>query len=151
VRKALALAALRCLLATGVMVPGAMAQTTPAGLWRTFDDTTGRERGRVLIEEHDGVFSGKIVGTVDPADAARRCERCSGARYNAPVIGLPILTGMRSDGDHWDGGEILDPQSGNVYDCTMRFSDAGHTLIVRGYLGIALLGRSQTWLRATPR
>ena len=52
---------------------------------------------------------------------------------------------MRRDGGEYDGGEILDPDNGNTYRCRMRV--LGDKLDVRGYLGISLFGRSQTWVR----
>jgi len=61
--------------------------------------------------------------------------------------GWPKVDGMGRT-RHWDGGQILDPQDGDVYGCTMRLADGGDQLVVRGFLGLALLGRSQTWLRA---
>jgi uncharacterized protein (DUF2147 family) len=122
--------------------------STPEGLWRTFDDKTGRERGLVRIREEQGEFVGTIIGTVDPAEAAQTCDRCEGARQGKPIIGLTVLTQLRWDGDIWDGGRILEPETGSVYRCSMRLADGGRKLIVRGYLGISLLGRTQTWLRA---
>ena len=127
---------------------GVRAQPTAAGLWRTFDDRTGRERAAVLIQRRGELLSGRIVGVVDPAEGARICELCQGERKDKPILGLTIITGMRPDGDHWDGGQILDPQTGSVYRCTMRLADGGRKLIVRGFVGISLFGRSQTWLRA---
>lgn len=55
---------------------------------------------------------------------------------------------MKKDGDHWDGGNILDPENGKVYKCKMSLEDGGQKLVVRGYIGVSLLGRSQTWVRA---
>lgn len=121
---------------------------SPAGLWRTFDDKTGRERGAVRIWEQGGVFYGTIVGTVDPAEATHRCDKCRDDRKGRPIIGLDIIRGMKPEGDRWAGGEILDPETGQTYRCSMRLEDGGRKLVVRGYLGISLLGRSQTWLRA---
>ena len=52
------------------------------------------------------------------------------------------LTAMVAD------GKILDPDSGKIYDVKLELADGGRTLNVRGYLGIALLGRTQRWKRA---
>ena len=62
--------------------------------------------------------------------------------------GMAIVTGMRFiDGDS-SGGEILDPDTGGVYRSSMRLSEDGRRLTVRGYIGIPLFGRSQEWVRA---
>lgn len=127
---------------------GRADDSSPAGLWRTYDDKTGRERGLVRIWEQDGVLYGSVAGTVDPAEAKRTCDKCRDDRKDKPILGLNIIRGMKRDGDRWDGGQILDPENGDTYRCSMRLEEGGRKLIVRGYLGISLLGRSQVWVRA---
>ena len=133
----------------------AFAQTqhaSPAGLWQTFDDDTHAPKALVEIAEHAGVLSGKIV-KLFPApggDPDPRCANCPGQRHDQSVLGMTILWNFRRDGDHWDGGEILDPESGDEYRATLRLRDGGGKLDVHGYIGIPLLGRSQVWTRANP-
>ena len=121
--------------------------TSPVGLWRTFDDHTGKERGIVQIWEQNGLLFGSVVSTVDPEEGKRTCEKYPGDRKNQPVIGLKIIRGLHQNGGEWSGGEILDPETGWTYRCSMRLEDEGRKLVVRGYLGFSLLGRSQTWIR----
>jgi uncharacterized protein (DUF2147 family) len=125
------------------------AQTTPAGLWRTIDDQTQRERSQVRIVEQDGVFSGRIVAIADPARQDARCDACTDARKGQPVLGMTIVEGVRRSADRplWDGGTILDPNDGRVYRVRMTLRDEGRTLEVRGFVGTPLLGRTQTWIR----
>jgi uncharacterized protein (DUF2147 family) len=122
--------------------------SSPAGLWRTFDDKTGRERGLVRIWEQDGVLYGSVAGTVDPAEAKRSCDKCRDDRKGQPILGLNIIRGMKRNCDGWTGGQILDPETGETYRCSMRLQKGGSKLVVRGYMGISLLGRSQVWVRA---
>jgi uncharacterized protein (DUF2147 family) len=63
------------------------------------------------------------------------------------ILGMTIITDMKKDGDGWDNGQILDPENGKIYKCKMRLEDGGNKLVVRGYIGVSLLGRSQTWIR----
>lgn len=126
----------------------AQPDVSPVGLWRTFDDHTGRERGKVRIWEDRGILYGQIVAVLDPEEAKKVCVPCTDSRKDQPIIGLPIIRGLRPDGNGWSGGEILDPETGSVYRCRMHLEDSGRKLVVRGYLGISLIGRSQTWLRA---
>ncbi len=58
-----------------------------------------------------------------------------------------IITDVEFDekDQEWEGCEILDPDSGQTYDCEM-WLDIGQ-LNVRGYL--SLFFRTQIWVRAT--
>ena len=66
---------------------------------------------------------------------------------NAPVIGLVILSGLTREGEEYVGGQILDSDNGKVYRSKVRLTDNGKKLSVSGYIGVPMLGRSQTWLR----
>lgn len=69
------------------------------------------------------------------------------ARRGQPICGLQILGNFRPDEPgEWVGGWIYNPEDGETYKSTMRLTEAG-TLRVRGYVGISLLGKSQTWTR----
>jgi uncharacterized protein (DUF2147 family) len=58
-----------------------------------------------------------------------------------------IFQGMKYDGQgKWSGGSIYDPDSGRSYKCRLETLDP-ERLQVRGFIGFALLGRSQVWTR----
>ena len=126
----------------------AQGAASPVGLWRTIDDKTGRENGAVRIFEANGALYGRIERITDPARAGLSCVKCSDDRKNKPLIGLDIMRGLKRDGDIWNGGPILDPEPGSPYTSSVRLDDNGQKLVVRGYLGVSFLGRSQTWIRA---
>ncbi len=132
------------------IAPAQAQSVSPVGKWRTFDDNTGRERGLIGITEQNGVLFGRVLAILDPADAGHSCDACEDDRRGKPVIGLEIIRGMRAEGDSWGGGRILDPETGGIYRLSMKLEDGGAKLLLRGYLGISLFGRTQTWLRATP-
>ena len=122
---------LMCLAALGAFTAAA-ADLTPAGLWKTIDDKTGRPRGIVRIYEERGELFGKIESSVSPEEAKEVCNHCSGERKNKPVIGMVILTGMKKSGAEYGGGEILDPDTGWVYRCRrFRFTTAIRNLRIR--------------------
>nr|WP_246257191.1 DUF2147 domain-containing protein [Pararobbsia alpina] len=122
---------------------------SPVGVWQTIDDHTGQPKALIRIsQEADGTLSGKIVkgfGANDQPD--RKCDKCTDYRKDHPMLGMTIVDGMKRDGDKYEGGKILDPENGSVYKCQMHTEDNGQKLVVRGYLGISLIGRSQTWNR----
>jgi len=127
----------------------ALAQATPAGLWKTIDDQTKAEKSLVRITEAGGVLVGKVEKILtDQADA--KCVECTDDRKNQPVQGMTILRGIKpEDGEKntWVGGDILDPNNGKVYKVLLKLVDGGKKLDVRGYIGTPMLGRTQTWLR----
>lgn len=124
----------------------AQGAASPAGLWRSIDDETGQAKSLIRIEESGGTFSGRIEKILtDKPDAV--CDRCTDERKGRPVLGMTIITGMKRNGEQWDGGNILDPNNGKVYRSRMKLLDGGRRLEVRGYIGAPLFGRSQTWLR----
>ncbi len=64
------------------------------------------------------------------------------------LIGMTILWGLTKQGDdNYQGGEILDPETGKIYRVKIRLEEGGKKLDVRGIIGFSLLGRSQTWIR----
>ena len=123
--------------------------TTPVGLWKTIDDETGKEKSFVRITEANGVVSGKIEKLLDPAKADAKCDKCTDERKDQPVAGMTIIRNVKKDGDddRWEGGDILDPNNGKVYKVRLTPEDGGKKLKVRGYIGVPMLGRSQTWIR----
>jgi uncharacterized protein (DUF2147 family) len=125
------------------------ADLSPVGRWRTIDDKTGEQTGVVDIVQSGDELTGRVVKIIpkpgDPADPV--CKKCDGPEKDQRILGMMILKGFKRDGDEWDGGTILDPRSGNVYSSELRLDDDGKKLLVRGYIGISLLGRTATWIR----
>ena len=136
------------LMATASVV--AMAQTTPAGLWKTIDDDGKTEKSLVRITDAGGVVTGKVEKIFDPAKANAKCEKCEGALKDQPVVGMTIITNVKQDPEDtalWNGGEIVDPNNGKSYKVRLKPVDGGKKLEVRGYIGTPFLGRTQTWIR----
>ncbi|MHB8816195.1 MAG: DUF2147 domain-containing protein [Steroidobacteraceae bacterium] len=79
------------------------------------------------------------------------CTRCTGERHNQPIIGLVLMRHLRLEKGRYVGGDILDPDTGLIYGCTLRLTDGGRHLIMRGFIGFSLLGQSQTWRRVADR
>jgi uncharacterized protein (DUF2147 family) len=131
---------------------GALAkdQATPVGFWNTISDTDGKPTAVVEIREINNELSGVVRELLVPADPQDSiCGKCSGERKGQPIVGMEILRHMRRDGNQWSGGEILDPENGETYRATMKLTDGGQKLVLRGYVGLPLFGRSQTWVRRT--
>jgi uncharacterized protein (DUF2147 family) len=119
---------------------------TVIGKWKTIDDETGKAKSIVEIYEKSGKIYGKIIDIIDTEKKKSLCTNCSGDEKNKPVIGLVIIKGLKKDGKEYNSGKILDPTSGKLYKCFLAL-DGNDKLNVRGYIGVALFGRTQTWNR----
>jgi uncharacterized protein (DUF2147 family) len=137
------------LLALAAPVLHADPAASPTGLWKNIDDETGKPKALIRVSENGGVITGRIEKILtDKPDAV--CDKCTDERKDKPVQGMTIISGMRSNAEQpgvFDGGEILDPNNGKVYRSQMKLLDGGRKLDVRGYIGVPLFGRTQTWLR----
>jgi len=121
---------------------------TPLGTWKTIDDETKEEKSYVKIyESENGELEGKVVKILTPGKEDLTCEKCSGKNKNQPIKGMVILRGLKkSDAENWKGGHILDPNNGKEYKSKIKLKDE-NTLEVRGYIGLSVIGRTQTWYR----
>ena len=118
-------------------------------MWRTIDDATGKPRATVQFTESNGVLSGTVKSLLDKS-AKTHCEDCSGSLKGAPVVGLRIVNNLKpveGEPNAYDSGTIMDPYNGKTYRLKGTVSADGKTLKLRGYIGISLLGRNQTWQR----
>jgi uncharacterized protein (DUF2147 family) len=144
--------AVRALAAITFVVAGtsAQAQMTPVGQWHSFDDKTGELKSLVVISDTGGVLNGRVEKLLrKEADQAAVCKDCTDDRKDKPMLGLEIIRGAKQvDGkDVWEGGTIVNPEGGTIYKLKMTPIDEGKKLEVRGFVGFALLGKTQTWVR----
>lgn len=118
-------------------------------LWRTIDDKTGKPRATVQFTESNGSLSATVKSLLDKT-AKTHCEDCTGSLKNAPVVGMRIVNNLKpvqGETNAYDSGTIMDPYNGKTYRLKGTVSADGKTLNLRGYIGISLLGRNQTWQR----
>ncbi len=121
------------------------AQSSPVGIWKTIDDQTGEARSHVEIYEENGVLFGKIVKLLEDSEDTL-CASCPGDKKDQPLINMIILWDVEAYKDYWSYGEIMDPENGKIYKCSVYLQD-DNTLKVRGYIGLSFLGRNQFWYR----
>ncbi len=89
----------------------------------------------------DGVLCARIVGVfLDHADDPMPVDYRGVSQCN-----LPLISDAREvEAGLWKG-HITDPRNGGVYGVELRL-DSQDNLALRGFLGIPLLGRTQTWV-----
>ena len=143
--------ALLALSALNILTPATAwaAGGSPVGLWKNIDDATGKPKALIRITESDGELKGKIekLFRAPEEDQNPKCEKCEGTLKDQPIIGMTILSGLKKDGDEYNGGQILDPANGKLYKSKLTVVEDGKKLNVRGYIGMPMLGRTQVWVR----
>lgn len=134
-----------------------ISEIIPAQVAKDFDTVLGnwltaKGDAKVQIYKKNNKYYGKIIWLKTPNDEHGKPkvdkENPDESLKKRPIIGLEILTDFVYDGDYtWVDGDIYDPKSGDSYSCKMYLSKDYKTLEVRGYIGISLFGRTETWKR----
>ncbi|MVZ67544.1 DUF2147 domain-containing protein [Sphingobacterium sp. DK4209] len=100
--------------------------------------------GRIEIYKKGEKFYGKLYWIKD--SNKKDAKNPNEALRSRNIQGLEILTNFTKSGSSYVDGQIYDPKSGKTYSCkmTLKGTDA---LDIRGYVGVSLLGRTETWKR----
>lgn len=118
------------------------AAQSPVGYWKMMDESTGKARTIIKIwETPNKTLQGKVVKVFSENIPFNELNN------KQPSVGMVILSGLRASHNHWGDGKIYNPENGKTYECYARVADNGKRLDVKGYVGIPILGRSQTWER----
>ena len=136
--------------AIGLLTEGLNAQDELViqGTW-----LNGDHSGWIELIVAGSELRGRIVGSPDDPQNKKPSrldlENPNEELRSRELRGLAILSGFHYEGDgRWAGGRVYDPNSGNTYKGTITLVD-NNTLKLRGFVGISLFGRTETWTRRT--
>lgn len=117
------------------------------GVWKN-----GSGKGYVQIFKENGKYYGKLTWLRDSVDQAGKPKvdrrNSDPALRSRPLIGLLMLRDFRYDNGVWNSGRIYNPSDGKEYKGYLKMKNP-NTLLVRGYVGISLFGKSDTWTRVS--
>lgn len=129
------------LLITCFLYLSGIAQDQIIGTW-----WTPQKDGKIEMYKQGNKYYGKILaGQNNRKDA----QNPNPALRNRSLAGVVILYDFVYDADdkEWLNGKIYDPNNGKTYSCKIWLTDNGQFMKVKGYIGISMFGRSETFER----
>jgi uncharacterized protein (DUF2147 family) len=115
------------------------------GVW-----ANGSGKGHIQIFKSGGKYNGKIIWLREPngKDGKPKIDRHNPdpGKRTQPVMGMVMLRGFVFDDGEWTNGHIYNPSDGKEYKAYIKMNNANE-ITVRGYVGISLIGKSDTWTR----
>ena len=119
-----------------------------AGLWLP---SSGKARVNIYLAKN-GKYYGKIVWLREPNDPKTGVAKLDKnnpdeVKRKEPLMSFLLLKGFSyKENGTYDEGTIYDPESGTTYKSTIEMPDK-NTLNVRGFVGVSLFGKTDTWTR----
>jgi uncharacterized protein (DUF2147 family) len=114
------------------------------GIWEP-----GSGKAKVKISKIGEKYYGKIVWLKEPNDEKGNPKidknNPDESLRSTPLLGYRMLKDFEYKGNNtWENGTIYDPENGSTYNCVIKLKDE-NTLEVRGYIGVSMIGRTDTW------
>lgn len=111
------------------------------GLW-----WTPKKDGKIAVYKEQERYFGKIVWGSKPRKDYKNPDPNLRGRE---VVGLVFLRDFVYDAGEriWNGGKIYDPETGKTYDSKITISKDQQQMHVRGFVGLAVFGRTETFTR----
>lgn len=111
----------------------------------------GSGKAHIQIYKYGEKYAGKVAWLRDPLNekGLPKVDKNNpdASKRNNPILGNVNMLGFEYDGgNEWDEGTIYDSENGKTYSCNIKMVDE-NTLEVRGYIGISMIGRTDTWKR----
>ncbi len=138
--------ALLMLVAGSAFAQGGPATGTPLGRWLT-------ESGNLEVEIAPcapppagvAVLCGKVVRVLGNLSMSAPGQDMQPADTR-PALGMTLLTGLQATGDGVYEGAIYNRENAKTYSVKLTPAEPAQ-LLVRGYVGLPLFGKTQVWRR----
>jgi uncharacterized protein (DUF2147 family) len=119
---------------------------SPLGTWYTADNDS-----QVRITNCGGALCGNLVWLKEPTDPATGKPKldkhnADAAKQSRPLIGTPIVLGMKPSGPNAWSGNVYNASDGKIYSGSFTMT-GDNTADLKGCV-MAVLCKSQTWTRA---
>jgi uncharacterized protein (DUF2147 family) len=115
------------------------------GHWQVVN-SDGSPGGKVDTYLQDGKLFGRVTEVRPGRTPKDVCDKCSGEYKNQLILGMVIMRNFHPEGDDWVDGTVVDPENGKQYKGKI-WADEMDKLKMRGFVGISLLGRTESWVR----
>ena len=135
--------------------PAALAAADPAridGVWLAPAEDADDVDALMELHQVAGSWHGRIRAIlVTRSNQAvhddSKCEHCPLPQQGQAFKGLEVMWGVHEHQEDKPAGQVLDPGTGQVYDCDLEASADGQTLKVRAYKGVRWAGHTMVWRR----
>jgi uncharacterized protein (DUF2147 family) len=129
----------------GIAVAPAQA-ADPLGTWYTSD-----KQSQVRIVNCGGALCGNLVWLKEPNDPATNRPKtdkhnADASKQSRPLLGVPIVLGMKPSGASQWSGEVYNAEDGKTYSGSFTLTGP-NTADLKGCV-LSVLCKSQTWTRA---
>ncbi len=116
------------------------------GIWKTGEGTA-----MVKIYKNGEKYQGRIVWLKEPNDKDGKpktdVNHPDEKVHTRPIVGLINTWDFTyKEPNEWENGKIYDPKNGKTYSCTITMTSI-NTIDVRGYIGVSVFGRTDSWTR----
>lgn len=118
----------------------------PTGTWSTEEG-----RSRVRISPCGSALCGTIVSLKEPNDPETGKPKldknnADAGKRSRPLIGVPIVLGMKKSGDKWQG-QVYNATDGKTYSGGLTMN-GDNSLKLEGCVLGGMICKAQTWTRA---
>ncbi|MBB4402900.1 DUF2147 domain-containing protein [Agrobacterium radiobacter] len=146
-RRSLLLVALAMtgLAVTGPTLAQQASQDAFLGKWAADDGSVRLEMFKAGAELRAHLLFGNQIMERDNTTFKSDAKNPDPALRSRSLENIVFIHGLRWDDGQWTEGTLYDPSSGRTYRCTVEMK--GNKMLLRGYLGISLLGQTREFHR----